>query len=184
MAQQTAKRRQYDPYRNTGYAYDGSAVRVIEGQEVVRPQPRPRKSARRREQLLTRPQVEVRPAGKVAPLAVTGFFAVAVICVLILMSYVQLANISHEMVNLDSQMTQLRSEEATLRARYELAYDLGAIENRVTADGSMGRPQPGQIIYVSLSEPDNVVLYAPEETSGGFLDTAMAMGGNLLAYFR
>lgn len=180
-----AKRRQYDPYRNVSYAYDGSAVRVVEGQEVVRPQPRPRKSARRRQEELTRPKLEVRQAGKVAPFAVVGFLAVAVMAVMILMSYVQLSAISHEMVKLDSRMTELRSEEATLRARYELAYDLGAIEGAMTADGSMGRPQPGQLVYVSLAEPDKVVLYGREEAAeSDFLSEVQGILGNLLAYFH
>lgn len=185
MPEQSARRRQYDPYRNVTYAYDGSAVRVVEGREVPRPQPRPRKSARRQEQELTRPRVEVRPAGKVSPFAVAGFAAVAVLAVLILMSYVQLSAISHEMVSLSDQMTELRSEEATLRARYELAYDLGAIESAMTADGSMSRPQAGQLVYVSMAQPDKVVFYGREETNmGSFLEKAEEIVGNLLAYFR
>ena len=166
MASRDPRRRQYDPYRNVSYAYDGSAVRVVEGGAAPRPEPRPRKSARRRQEVLTRTQVEVRPAGKVAPFAVTGFLAVAVMAVLILMSYVQLTAISEEMVRLDDRMTELRSEEATLRARYELAYDLGAIETAVTADGSMSRPQAGQMVYVSLAEPDQVVRYEPQAETG------------------
>lgn len=185
MADQSAKRRQYDPYRNVGYTYDGNAVRVPREEEAARPQPRPRKSARRQEQELVRPQVEPRPAGKVSPLAVVGFFAVAVMAVLILMSYVQLSAISHEMVKLDADLTDLRGEEATLRARYELAYDLGAIESAMTADGSMARPQAGQIIYVSLSEPDGVVVYAQEESGSDSLsETLRNAGRNLMTYFR
>ena len=185
MPNPNTRRRQYDPYRGASYAYDGSAVRVVEGQEVARPQPRPRKSAQRQQERLTRPKVEVRQAGKVAPFAVAGFLAVAVLAVMILMSYVQLSTISHEMVELENQMTALQSEEATLRARYELAYDLGAIESAMTADGSMSRPQPNQITYVSLAEPDKVVLYGQEEASNsGLFSEAKTILGNLLAYFR
>ena len=35
-----AKRESYDPYRNIAYAYDGSAARVLEQEEVLRPRPR------------------------------------------------------------------------------------------------------------------------------------------------
>jgi len=173
------KRGSYDPYRNISYAYDGSAARVLEPGEGVRPQPH----VRPRRQELTRPKVQVRQAGKVSLFAVTGFAAVAVLAVLILMSFVQLSGISSEVVALNEEMTQLRSEEATLRARYEMAYDLSAIETAVTSDGSMSRPQTGQMVYVDLTEPDSVVRYSREEPQRGFLDGAREIVNNILAYF-
>ncbi len=173
------KPRSYDPYRNMGYVYDGSAVRVLEDEEVLSPQPR----VRPRYQQKTRPRVQVRPAGRVSLFAVTGFAAAAVLAVLILMSYVQLSDISSEVVDLNNQMTELRGEEASLRARYELAYDLGAIENSVTANGSMSRPQAGQIVYVDLTEPDSVVRYDAPEPSGGLLDEVGKIGESILSYF-
>lgn len=174
-----AKRRSYDPYRNLSYAYDGSAARVLEGGEVLQPKPQ----VRPRRQQVARPRVEVRPAGKVSLFAVSGFAAVAVLAVLILMSYAQLSAISSEVVSLNSQMEELRGEEAILRTRYELTYDLGAIESAVTADGSMSRPQYGQIIYVDLTEPDSVVVYDQEEETGSFLDGVEEIVGNILSYF-
>jgi len=176
---ETARRASYDPYRSLNYQYDGSAVRVPQEEEVLRPEPR----VRPRRQELSRPKVAVRPAGKVSLFAVAGFGAVAVLAVLILMSYIQLSTISNQVVSLNSQMTQLRSEEATLRARYELAYDLGAIEKAVTADGSMSRPQAGQMVYVDLTEPDSVVLYSQTEASAGFLESLEEIVGNILSYF-
>lgn len=176
---QTLRRASYDPYRNLNYQYDGSAVRVPQEEEVLRPRPQVR--PRRRE--LARPKVAVRQAGQVSLFAVTGFAAVAVMAVLILMSFVQLTTLSNEVVGLNSQMTRLQSEEATLRARYELAYDLGAIEKAVTSDGSMSRPQAGQMVYVDLTEPDHVVLYDHQETSGSFLESLEGIVGSILAYF-
>ena len=45
MASAVKQRRAYDPYRNIGYAYDGSAARVLDGEEVLQPRPqvRPRR---------------------------------------------------------------------------------------------------------------------------------------------
>lgn len=176
---QTLRRASYDPYRNLNYQYDGSAVRVPQEEEVLRPRPQVR--PRRRE--LARPKVAVRQAGQVSLFAITGFAAVAVMAVLILMSFVQLTTLSNQVVGLNSQMTRLQSEEATLRARYELAYDLGAIEKAVTSDGSMSRPQAGQMVYVDLTEPDHVVLYDRQETSGSFLESLEEIVGSILAYF-
>lgn len=177
---ETRRRVSYDPYRNLNYQYDGSAVRVAEEEEEVL---RPRPQVRPRRQELARPKVAVRQAGRVSPFAVTGFAAVAVMAVLILMSFVQLTTLSNQVVGLNSQMTRLQGEEATLRARYELAYDLGAIEKAVTADGSMSRPQAGQMVYVDLTEPDHVVLYDRQETSGSFLESLEQIIGSVLAYF-
>lgn len=184
MAEAVRKRSSYDPYRNISYAYDGAAARVLEP-EVAQPRPRTRTHTRPRQEELTRPQVATREAGKVSLFAVGGFAAVAALAVCILLSYVQISSISHEMVQLNNDLVTLRSEEATLRARYELAYDLGAIENAVTADGSMSRPQAGQIIYVDMTEPDSVVLYSSaSESPAGFLDTLEEAIANALAYFR
>ena len=176
---ETVRRASYDPYRNLNYQYDGSAVRVAQEEEDLQPQPR----VRPRERELARPKVAVRPAGKVSLFAVTGCGAVAVLAVLILMSYIQLTTISNQVVSLNSEMTQLRGEEATLRARYELAYDLGAIEKAVTSDGSMSRPQAGQMVYVDLTEPDSVVLYHPDETTDGFWGSLEQIVGSVLSYF-
>lgn len=175
------KRESYDPYRNIGYAYDGSAARVLEREEVLQPKPK----VRPRQKTVSRPQVQVRAAGKVSPFAVAGFSAVTVLAAFIIAGYVQLSTISAQTVALNTELTQLKGEEATLRARYELAYDLGAIESAVTSDGSMSRPQAGQMVYVDLTEPDSVVRYgqAEEQTSGGILESVEEVVGSLLAYF-
>lgn len=176
---ETVRRGSFDPYRNLNYQYDGSAVRIPQEEEDLRPRPQ----VRPRNKELSRPKVAVRPAGKVSLFAVAGFGAVAVMAVLILMSYIQLTTISNEVVSLNSEMTQLQSEEATLRARYELAYDLGAIEKAVTSDGSMSRPQAGQMVYVDLTEPDSVVLYDQAEASGSFFGSLEEIVGSILSYF-
>ena len=175
------KRESYDPYRNIGYAYDGSAARVLEREEVLQPRPK----VRPRQKTVSRPQVQVRAAGKVSPFAVLGFAAVTVLAALIIAGYVQLSTISAQAAELNSELSQLKSEEATLRARYELAYDLGAIESAVTSDGSMSRPQAGQMVYVDLTEPDSVVRYGQteEQPSGGILESVEEVVGSLLAYF-
>lgn len=164
----TKKRSSYDPYRNLGYSYDGSAARVLE-EEVQNPRPHVKPRPRPRNYDVARPTAVTREAGEVSPFAVLGFATVILLAVMILMNYVTLTTVSSEVVALNNQMNQLKTEETTLLARYELAYDLGAIENAVTSGGTMSRPQPGQIVYVDLTEPDSVVLYEPSQESGGIL---------------
>lgn len=177
----TARQKSFDPYRNVGYAYEGSAARVLEQEEVLQPRTQPR--VRPRHVQLERPKVEVRPAGKLSLFAVTGFAAVAVLAVMVLMSVAQLTSLSDQVVSMEAQIAQLKQEENTLTARYEMAYDLGAIESAVTAEGTMSRPQQGQTIYVDLTEPDNVILYQQEESSLGFFDQVEEWIGNILACF-
>jgi len=174
--------KKYDPSIN--YAYDGSAARVLEREALASPQPQEERRYREERKTRTRPKIRIREAGFVSPFAVFGFAGVAVLAVLILMSYVQLSTISNDVVTLNSEMTRLRSEEAILRARYELAYDLSAIEDSFTTDGSMCRPQSGQVIYVDLAEPDSVVVYENgQQTSGSFIDAVKDLVDSILSYF-
>ena len=91
------------------------------------------------------------------------------------------------MVDLRGEMTELRTEEARLRAQYELAYDLEGIEAAMTADGTMVKPQNGQTIYVDLSEPDSVTLFDQEEVrtgAAGFVDSLRALWDDVVSYFQ
>ena len=158
------KRRKYSKYDAIPFPmYDGSAARQLEQEEVLRPRP----LVRPRERAVVRPKVRVREEGIVSPFAVVGFLAVLVFAVLLLFSYVQLAVISDQVVSLRSDLTGLKTEEAKLRAQYELAYDLESIEQNLTDSGAMVKPQNGQIIYVDLSEPDSVTYFQQEEEATG-----------------
>ena len=166
------KRRKYSKYDTIPFPmYDGSAARQLEQEEVLRPRP----LVRPRERAVVRPKVRVREAGIVSPFAVVGFLAVLVFAVLLLFSYVQLAVISDQVVSLRSDLTGLKTEEAKLRAQYELAYDLDAIEKSLTADGAMVKPQNGQIIYVDLSEPDSVTYFDGEAPATGLAGIAAGL---------
>ena len=157
-------RRKYSKYDTIPFPmYDGSAARQLEQEEVLRPRP----LVRPRERAVVRPKVRVREEGIVSPFAVVGFLAVLVFAVLLLFSYVQLAVISDQVVSLRSDLTGLKTEEAKLRAQYELAYDLESIEQNLTDSGAMVKPQNGQIIYVDLSEPDSVTYFQQEEEATG-----------------
>ena len=178
MATAAKRRNRYRTYEGVSYAsYDGSAARQLEqGAEILQPRPlvRPRERA-------------VRQAGSVSLFAVAGFLAVGVFAVLLLMSYVQLNTIAEQVVSLRSEMSALQSEEAKLRAQYELSYDLSEIEQSLTADGSMVKPQNGQVIYVDLSEPDAVTFYDREEPLSGLrgaFESVKSICGEIVEYFQ
>lgn len=185
MAELARRRSRYGAYRHVPdrLAYDGSAARRLEREEVLQPRP----LVRPRERVVARPKVRVREAGKVSVFAVVGFLAVGVFAVVLLMSYVQLATLSDDVVGLRSQMTDLQAEEAKLRVQYELAYDLGTIEQSVTAAGQMVKPQADQVFYVDLAEPDSVVRFDQETPTGGLrgaVESFQAICGEIVEYFR
>lgn len=174
----------YSAYQPVGYgAYDGSAARVLDREEVLQPRP----EVRPRRQTVARPKVQVREAGRVSVFAVVGFLAVGIFAVLLLMTYVELTVISEDVVTMKSQMEVLKTEEARLRAQYELAYDLNSIENTMTASGAMVKPQSSQIFYVDLSAPDSVTYFQQEEPVAGLRgawESLRSVWGNVVEYFR
>ena len=175
--------------RYTGYAqisskaYDGSAVRRLEREEVLQPRP----AARPKKRALARPKIRMREAGKVSPFAAAGFLAIGVFSVLLLMSYVELTAISEEVVSMKSQMETLRSEEAQLRAQYELVYDLNGLEETMLSSGQMIKPQRSQILYVDLSEPDSVTYFQQESSQIGLKgawESFQSVWHNVVEYFQ
>lgn len=167
------RRRSYRTYGSLAYQerFDGNTVRVPHPEEPERrrPQERPRVQPRKRVQ--ERPHIEVRQQGAVAPFAVLGFLAVALCAVFLIISCAQLAIINDRTVQLKNELDDLKSAETVLLAQYELSYDLTAIEQQLTADGSMIKLQPDQITYLDTSEPDNLVVYdtAPPDVPGTLL---------------
>lgn len=168
------KSRQFNTYGNVAYQpeFDQSAApsrrsvqrprREEEGVRRPRVQPRTRTVAR--------PDVEVRQQTAVAPFAIVGFVAVALCALLLVMTSAQIAMVNDETVALRSTLSDLQDEEKVLLAQYELAFDLAAIEEMFTADGSMVKAGSGQTVYLDLSEGDNVVYYeAAESGLSGFV---------------
>lgn len=162
MAQSTQRKtRRYSTYGNVAYQPQAEPERLprtgrsagAAPERVRRPRVQPRTRT------VSRPQVEVRPQGAVSPFAILGFLAVALCALMVVMTSAQLAMVRSETVDLRSALTELKTEGQTLQKEYELAFDLAEIERQLTADGSMVKAGPSQIVYLDLSEQDNVVYY-------------------------
>ena len=167
-------------YGNLAYAQPAARPQERTGSQVLRPQPK----VRPRERALTRPKVRVREAGLISVFAVGGFLGVGVFAILLMLSTIQLTMVSDEVVSLRDQLSALESEEAKLMAQYELAFDPSVIEDKVTADGSMVKPQAGQIYTLDRSAAARVVHYDQESAGQGFLATVQGMIDSALSYFR
>lgn len=166
MADQRRNRR-YRTYGNVAYqpeveqepARTPSRQEQIRGNTVRRPEPvrRPRITPRRRP--AARPDIQVRAQGAVSPFAVVGLFAVLVCTLLLVISTAQLAVANNEIVNLRNELADLQEEGRQLQTKYELVFDLEAIEKMFLSDGSMVRAGAGQTVYLDLSAPDSVFYY-------------------------
>ncbi len=141
-------------------AYDLSYIReneaefIVPDERVYNPEirrPRPKPQARTRYQ--------VRARQKIAPVTLIGFLLVGVCLVVVLLSHIQLMELSDQVVSLRNELTSLETEEENLIARYESAYDMSAVESIVTQDGRMIQPRTDQIYYVDLGLPDNAIVY-------------------------
>lgn len=155
--------RRYETYGSVAYQPEYERGSAAPARRASQPEPVRRPRVQPRTRTVARPQVEVRPQGAVAPFAVVGFLAVALCALLLVMTSAQLAMVNDETVTLRSTLSDLQSEEKVLTAQYELAYDLAAIEEMFTANGSMVKATAGHTVYLDLSNGDNVVYYESAE---------------------
>ncbi len=173
--------RRADPYMSYGsVAYDPAYYPETGRREDALPR------IRTRERVAAREHARVRPAGYVAPAAVIGFALVAVMVVLILSCYAQLAQVSDQIVHLRREGETLAEENAKLRTQYELCFDLKTVEEQVAASGMMVQPQPGQIVTLNIAEADSAKFYTdqPGDQSGDLWSDMGETVGNLVEFFR
>lgn len=148
----TRRRISYDARaNNSNLAYDYNALERRQEQVVRRPVIR----------TISKPKPSLRPAEQVSVLAVLGFAAVAVLLGLVLMSYVQLTQLSSSVVSLEKQLSTLQTEHVQLTTAYERAFDLGTVESAAAAAG-MSKPSPSQIYYLDSVSSDSASVYTPE----------------------
>ena len=170
MAEQKRSTRRYRTYGNVAYKpeFEQEPVRRSRDQMNAaparrqepqrRPQPRPRRRP------AVRPSVQVRTQTAVSPFAVVGMFSVLACTLLLVVSCARLAVVNNDIVEMRAELSDLQDENRTLQAKYELVYDLEAIEAQFLSDGTMVRPNAGQTVYLDLSEGDSVVYYDGAES--------------------
>ena len=131
----------------------------VRGNTVRRQEPVRSPRAVPRKRPAVRLDVQVRTQSAFSPFAVAGIFAVLVCTLLLVISTAQLAVANNDIVDLRNELSDLQDENRLLQARYELVFDLEAIEKTFLSDGSMVRAGAGQTVYLDLSAPDSVVYY-------------------------
>ena len=101
---------------------------------------------------------------RLSVVSVLGFLAVTILAVVTLSQYVQLTVISSEVVKLQSELSDLQTQNVSLTTKYEQTFDLSTIKEAAEAAG-MSKPSSSQIYYIDLSEGDSAVVYQQEESN-------------------
>ena len=136
---------------------------------------------RRQEAVRERPKIrslskaQVRQRQKISILSVLGVGAAIGLSVLVLLYYIQLTTISDEVVALQNQLAELKTENVSLTAQHEQMFDLATVKEVAEAAG-MSKPGSSQVYYIDMSEGDSAVVYQQEEGIASRLLTSLNHG--------
>jgi cell division protein FtsB len=177
----TKNRRRQHGYR--GYAAYGNLAYELDTAERDERRAKTREMPRIRS--IEREEIRPRARERVSPFAIAGFAVTAALLVMVLMSYIQLNAISDTTVALRKQLSELQTQNVTLTADYQKAFDLDAVE-AAAQDAGMTKASAGQIYYVDMSGDDSAVVYQPKDAT--VLSSVFASMGRgiyaLVEYFR
>jgi len=139
-------------YDNSGqYERSGAYVAPYEGEDA---------DANTR----TRSQARVQRQ-TVSKFAVLGALLVGILALMVVLSHMQLAVISSEMVGLERQMADLQEEAIHLRIAHETVFGTAAVERYAREELGMVDIARGQITYIGSSTQNMAEILRVEEVS-------------------
>jgi len=115
----------------------------------------------------------------IAPTAILGFALAAVLLVFSLFARAQLSQVSLQVVELQSQLTQLETEKQKLLIEYEYAFNLAEIEDYALRELGMQQPYSDQMYYINSGTPDRAEIIVPE-TNNSWFDKVFSVIGEYL----
>ena len=129
--------------------------------------------------LSPKPHKAVKSSYGLSLFAVVGYFAVAVVMVLVLMTYVRYTAAAVQAVEYRERIETLSEDNRRLTIVYAQTFDMNEIEYYARTVLGMDDPTQAQTGAVSLDAGDKAVVYETEE-SGTFLSGISAV----VEYFR
>jgi len=126
---------------------------------------------RPREQARPRTRVRKRAARQsVTGFAVLGWAVVIVMLLLVVLSHMQLAVVSHEMARLDRQANLLQEEAQQLRVAHEMAFHPETVELFARYELGMVDATRGQVVVIGSTTTDvsEILHVTPTEETGLF----------------
>jgi cell division protein FtsB len=138
---------------------------------------------------LPAPREKVRTAAAprtriISAFSVLGFACAAVLMVMVLLSYVRLAEISVTTTQLENQLVELSKEEKALTVEYEKAFNLAAVEDYAVHKLGMVKPSDSQIKTISMKYGDKAEVLSDSGIKGGAVSRAAEFLSSLLTYFK
>lgn len=180
MASKTAS----EEYRNS--AVFGNVAYDLSKMGYAYPYPYEQEYELPQKQEKTAVKTAARPASHIiSAFSVIGFALTAALMVMVLLSYVRLAEISLSISDLEAQMTELSSQEKALTVEYEKAFNLSAVEHYAVYELGMVKPADGQIKTIDMERSDRAEILSSGKTNNdGLLNKTTDFLASLLAYFR
>lgn len=143
--------------------YDGSAVRKIEPKEVPKQSPKKRAKVTK----LTDKQKRAKVKNKVDPFSVTGkiacVFAFFALSTILVYGYVQITEISNQIVVASTSLDELASEQIQLEMQVASIMNSTEVESYAQNQLGMDAVNSNQIIYVTM-ETENKGEIIEEES--------------------
>lgn len=137
----------------------------------------------------TRPEVHVRTHARAAArqgisaFAIIGCVCIACLCLLIIMSYIKLTEITEKSSGLTAQLNTLSEQETKLRLEYESAFDLNEIELYAINILGMTKAGENQVYYIQSRTDDKAEIIEKGENKAGILDSISSLLSSLADFF-
>lgn len=129
--------------------------------------------------LAPKPKKAVQTSYGLSAFAIVGYIAVAVVLILVLMTYVRYTAAAAQAVEYRQRIETLSEEQRKLTIVYEQTFDLNEIEIYARTVLGMDDPDASQLGVVSLNATDKAVVYG-QDSEGGLFITGIAA---ILEYF-
>jgi cell division protein FtsL len=128
---------------------------------------------------------QAKKAQSISVAAVAGFIVVSILMVLMLLSYVRIAEISGNINTLESTLSEKQEEQTRLQVEYESVFNLTEVKAYATQVLGMTKLTDANTTVVSVEREDKAEILSNDSITGnGFLAAAKEFVSSLLEYFN
>ncbi len=161
----------------------GSAAPALE-----RPEPKAEPEVKRipLERVSLRADAQEKPLARqgISLFALAGWACIAILAVLLIMSYTELNTISDQTHTLTEQMDELKLQETRLKIDYESTFKLDEVEEYASNMLGMVKAESGQVKYLNDRAGDQAVMISDGGSGGGLMAKLKSLLTSVSEYFR
>jgi len=115
------------------------------------------------EQEMKKPVRAPMPKAKISYMTILSYIAVSAIAAVMLMSFVNLLELTDQTAKKKEELVVLQNENIRLNAEMEKRYSLGDIESYATNTLGMIKADRSQVEYIELDSPDTITMMSPAD---------------------